>query len=67
MISNVGMQDKVIRLVIGLFFIVLGLNTGITSFWGFVVFLVGLIAAVTGSIGFCPLYKVIGLNSCKSE
>lgn len=28
-------------------------------------FLVGLVPLITGSIGFCPLYKVINCPTCK--
>ncbi len=67
MINNVGMQDRVLRLTIGLFFMIIGLSVGITSLWGAVILVLGLIAVVTGAISFCPLYKVLGLSSCKSE
>lgn len=67
MVNNVGMQDRVLRLSMGLFFIVLGLNVGIASMWGAIIILLGLIGLVTGAIGFCPLYKVLGFNGCKSE
>ena len=67
MINNVGMQDKVLRLTIGLFFMITGLSVGITSMGGVIILLLGLIAVVTGAIGFCPLYKILGLNTGKSE
>ncbi|MDG2091233.1 MAG: DUF2892 domain-containing protein [Gammaproteobacteria bacterium] len=67
MIHNVGMQDKLIRVTIGLFFLIIGLNTGITTFWGLIVAIIGFIAVVTAAVSFCPAYKIIGFNSKKSE
>jgi hypothetical protein len=67
MIRNVGMQDRLIRLTLGIFFLVIGLNTGITTTWGLIVFLVGLVALVTGSMSFCPAYKIAGLSSKEAE
>jgi hypothetical protein len=63
MIANVGMQDRLIRITVGLFFVIIGLTTGITTLWGSIVALVGLVATVTGAVSFCPAYKIIGFNS----
>lgn len=67
MIRNVGTHDRLIRITLGLFFLIIGLNTGITTLWGLIVTLVGAVALVTGSIKFCPAYKITGLNSKGSE
>ncbi len=67
MIRNVGMQDRLIRITLGLFFLVIGLNTGITTLWGLIVTIVGAVALVTGSISFCPAYQITGLNSKETE
>lgn len=64
---NVGMQDKLIRVTIGLFFLIIGLNTGITTFWGLIVAIIGFIAVVSAVVGFCPAYKIIGFSSKDSE
>lgn len=68
MINNVGIQDRLIRLTIGLFFIALGMGiTNTMSVTGILLLLVGLILAVTGGVGMCPLYKVFGLDTCKAN
>ena len=67
MIHNVGMQDKLIRVTIGLFFLIIGLNTGITTFWGLIVAIIGFIAVMTAAVRFRPVYKIIGFNSKKSK
>jgi len=67
MITNVGLQDRLIRMTIGLFFLIIGLNNGITTLWGIILAVVGLVAVVTGAVSFCPAYKIIGFNSKDSE
>ena len=66
MIHNVGVQDRLIRITLGLFFLIIGLNTGIITLWGLIIAIVGLVVLVTGSLSFCPAYKIIGFNSRES-
>jgi hypothetical protein len=52
------MADRVIRVAVGL--ILLGLVFfGPQSPWG----LIGLIPLVTGLVGSCPLYRLLGMNT----
>jgi hypothetical protein len=57
--KNEGGVDRVIRVVLGLILLSL-VFVGPQSAWGWI----GLVPLVTGLIGFCPLYKVLGLNTC---
>lgn len=57
--TNEGKMDRIIRVVIGLGLLSLVL-VGPQTMWG----LVGLVPLFTGIFGFCPLYKVLGLNTC---
>jgi len=59
--ANVGGADKVLRIVagLGLLSLILILE-GNARWWG----LVGLVPLLTGIFGFCPLYALLGLNSC---
>lgn len=57
--SNVGGIDKILRIGGGA--VLLGLAaTGNIGSWGFI----GIVPLATGLIGFCPLYPLIGLNTC---
>lgn len=56
---NVGMIDKVLRIVAGLILIGLSLS-GTIGVWGWI----GIIPLVTGLMGWCPLYHLLGINSC---
>lgn len=57
--QNEGILDRTLRVVVGL--VVLSLVfVGPQTPWGWI----GLVPLLTGAVGFCPLYKVIGLNTC---
>jgi len=56
---NEGTLDRALRIIVGIVLLSL-IVIGPQSLWG----LVGIIPLVTGLIGFCPLYRVIGLNTC---
>jgi hypothetical protein len=60
MTSNVGGIDRAVRIVAGLSLLSLIL-VGPQSWWG----LLGLIPLGTGLIGFCPLYPLLGINTCR--
>lgn len=59
MTANEGSVDRIIRVIVGLGLLSLVI-IGPKSLWG----LVGLVPLLTGIVGFCPLYKVLGLNTC---
>jgi hypothetical protein len=57
--TNVGYVDRFFRLAIGLVLISLSI-TGAIGVWGYI----GIVPLVTGLVRFCPLYKLVGLNTC---
>jgi hypothetical protein len=57
--KNVGGIDKTLRIIVGLVLIAL-VFVGPQTVWGWI----GLIPLLTGLVGFCPIYKIFGLNSC---
>jgi len=56
---NIGMADRLVRLMIGFAVIALGIIYG--SWWG----LLGLIPAITAITGFCGFYVPFGISTCK--
>ena len=62
MTHNVGGIDRIARLILGLVLVALAL-TGNIGPWGWL----GLVLAGTAAIGFCPLYKVMGINTCPAR
>ena len=57
--ANVGGLDKVLRIVFGIVLIALA-ATGNVGMWGYI----GVVPLLTGLIGWCPLYPMLGINSC---
>ena len=60
--QNVGGIDKVLRIIVGLVLIAL-VFVGPQTPWGWI----GVIPLVTGLAGFCPLYSLIGVKTCKAK
>jgi hypothetical protein len=59
MTRNVGGIDKGLRIAAGLVLIALGLF-GPLGWWG----AIGLVPLATGLLGNCPLYSLLGVNTC---
>ena len=57
--KNVGGIDKMMRIVVGAVLIAAS-ATQMLPVWGYI----GVIPLVTGLMGWCPLYRLIGLNTC---
>ena len=56
---NVGGIDRILRIAIGL--VLIGLAaTGTVGWWGWL----GVIPLLTGVVRFCPLYSLVGMNTC---
>ncbi|MBB4199916.1 hypothetical protein CCR94_10690 [Rhodoblastus sphagnicola] len=60
MTKNIGGIDRILRIVIGLALISL-VFIGPHTAWGWV----GLAPLLTGLIRLCPLYTLLGVNTCK--
>lgn len=57
--SNVGGIDRILRIVAGLGLIVWAALLG-GPVWAWI----GIVPLATGLVSFCPLYPLIGLNTC---
>jgi hypothetical protein len=59
--QNVGMLDRTLRIVVGLFVLGAGLYFG--NWLG----LVGFVPLITGVIGNCPAYSMLGVSTCPAR
>ena len=57
--ANVGGIDRILRIVVGLVLITLA-ATGTVGVWGWI----GVVPLLTGLIRWCPVYPLLGMNSC---
>lgn len=58
--QNVGNIERIIRIVVGLAILALAF-VGPTSPWAYL----GLVPLITGLLGWCPPYALLGISSCK--
>ncbi|WP_019520443.1 YgaP family membrane protein [Faucicola boevrei] len=56
---NVGKADRIVRIVLGL--VIIGIGVSLKSWWG----LIGLIPLGTALINFCPIYRLLGISTCR--
>ncbi len=56
---NEGSLDRGLRIAAGLALIALA-ATGTVGLWGYI----GIVPLLTGAIGVCPLYTMLGINTC---
>lgn len=56
--ANVGSPDKVIRIVLGA--VIIGAGFYFKSWFG----LIGIVPLLTALMNFCPLYSILGVNTC---
>ena len=56
---NAGTVDRAIRVVVGLGLIGLAI-AGIGTPWTWI----GLLPLITGTVGYCPAYSILGMNTC---
>ena len=64
MTCNVGGIERPIRIVVGIVALGIGAFAGLPPVATAAALVVGTIALVTGAIGYCPLWTILGLNTC---
>jgi hypothetical protein len=59
--TNVGLVDRVLRIVVGAALIAVALLVAHPYAW---VGWIGVVPILTASVGYCPAYQLIGLSTC---
>ena len=57
--TNEGPIDRVLRVIVGIALIAI-VFVGPQTPWGWI----GVVPLLTGLVAFCPLYRIIGVNTC---
>ncbi|WP_088310202.1 YgaP family membrane protein [Novosphingobium sp. B 225] len=60
MARNEGTIDRALRVIVGIVLIVMALR-GMYTPWTWI----GVVPLLTGVVGMCPLYSLLGVNTCK--
>lgn len=56
---NVGSTERMLRIIAGI--IIIGIGVYYQSWWG----VIGVVPLLTGLFRFCPLYSMLGMNTCR--
>ncbi len=65
--KNMGSVDKVIRLILAAFFIFLFVFNMVGLFLGYILLVLALIFIITALVGWCPIYALLKIRTCKAK
>ena len=65
--KNMNSYDILIRLVVSIFIIILYYKQVLTGTIGMIFLLVAFYLMLTNLISFCPVYKLLGISTYKTE
>jgi hypothetical protein len=65
--KNVGMTDRIVRIILGVILIAVFALNYVATPWSYLVALVGLVLLVTGAVGTCGLYSVLGMSTLEKK
>lgn len=60
MMTNENAVDRLIRLIAGVALLAMIPNIGPIG-W------IGIVPILTGAFGFCPLYRLVGFSTCRTQ
>ena len=67
MAVNEGSLDRAMRMVLGIAMMALGLSGVVAGISSLVLVLVGAVLLVTGTLGRCPLYRLLGWHTDRTR
>lgn len=65
--KNMGNIDRIIRVIAAIVFSVLYFTGTVTGTVGLVLVILGAVFLATSFISFCPLYTLLGVNTCEKK
>ena len=65
--ANMGSTDRVIRIVLAVVLAALYFSGVMSGTLGIVLVVVAAVFALTSLVSFCPLYTLLGLNTCSTK
>jgi Protein of unknown function (DUF2892) len=65
--KNMGSADRVIRVLLAAVFAVLYFTGIVTGTVGLVLVALSAVFVLTSLVSFCPLYSIVGLNTCPAK
>jgi len=65
--KNESSLDRIIRVILAAVIAVLYFTGVLSGTWAIVLGILAVILLITGLIGFCPLYKLLGISTLKKS
>lgn len=65
--KNMGNLDRIVRLLLAAVFAFLFFTDKITGTVGLILVILGGVFLVTSLVSFCPLYTLLGINTCSTK
>jgi len=65
--KNMSSYDKLIRLGLSIVLIILYYKEVVSGTSGIITLLIALYLTITSLISFCPIYRILGINTSKKE
>lgn len=64
---NMGNSDRIVRLLLAAVAAVLYFTNTVTGTFGIVLLVFAIVFAFTSLVSFCPLYTLLGTNTCPAK
>ena len=65
--KNMGNTDRVFRVIAAIIFAVLYFTGIVTGTFGIILLVLSAVFLATSFISFCPLYTLVGMNTCEKK
>jgi len=65
--KNMGNTDRILRIIVAAIFAALYFTGTVTGTFGTILLVLGGVFIATSAINFCPLYTLIGVNTCGTK
>lgn len=62
--TNEGTADRAIRVIVGVVLLALYFMGTAVGMWGWIALAAGAIMLLTGAVGVCPIYSLLGVSTC---
>jgi hypothetical protein len=66
MTKNMGTTDRIIRIAVAMLIALLYFTNVISGVLAIVLLVIAFIFTVTSFLGYCPLYSLFGIRTCRS-
>ncbi len=65
--TNMGVLDRILRIIIAVILAILYLTKIATGTLGIIFLVIALVFLITSILGYCPLYTIIGITTKKEK